>query len=315
VQYLNSHAGQITVPSDAMRAGKTTTVRGRALVLGSGGITGVAWEVGLLAGLAAQGLDLSGADLVIGTSAGSLAGAQLTSGIPLAELYQAQLAPDGVEVHAGMTRELVLRYALAFALPGTRRRARIRMGKISLASPDLPEDERRAVIGAWLPRHEWPSQRLLIIAVDTGSGEWTAFDSASGAGLIEAVSASCAVPGVWPPVQINGRRWMDGGMRSGTNADLAAECAQIVVLAPLWRGFGLMTGAARQCRRLARRGQRSVALVVPDQAAQAAIGPNLLDSARRALAAQAGYAQAATVASQIAAVWSGGERVSPVSPS
>ena len=314
MQYLNSHAGQITVPSDAVRAGKTA-VTGRALVLGSGGVTGVAWEVGLLAGLAAQGLDLSGADLVIGTSAGSLAGAQVTSGTGLAELYQAQIAPDGVEVHAGMTRELVLRYALAFALPGSRRRARIRMGKISLASPDLPESERSAVIGAWLPRHEWPSQRLLIVAVDTGSGEWAAFGSGSGVGLIEAVSASCAVPGVWPPVRMNGQRWMDGGMRSATNADLAAECARIVVLAPLWRGFGLMPGAARQCRRLARGGQRSVALVVPDEAAQAAIGPNLLDSARRAQAAQAGYAQAATVASQIAAVWSGGDRVSPAAPS
>jgi NTE family protein len=239
----------------------------------------------------------------------------VTSGTSLDELYQAQIAPDGVEVHAGMTRELVLRYALAFALPGSRRRARKRMGKISLASPDLPESERSAVIGAWLPRHEWPSQRLLIVAVDTASGECTTFGSASGVGLIEAVSASCAVPGVWPPVRINGRRWMDGGMRSATNADLAAECAQIVVLAPLWRGFGLMPGATRQCRRLARRGQRSVALVVPDEAAQAAIGPNLLDSARRAQAAQAGYAQAATVASQIAAVWSGGDRVSPVAPS
>lgn len=275
----------------------------------------MAWEVGLLAGLAAQGLDLASADLVIGTSAGALAGAQLTSGTGLAELYQAQIAPDGVEVHAGMSRELVFRYALAFAVPGTRRRARVRMGRLSLASPDLPESERSAVVGAWLPRHEWPSQRLLITAVDTSSGEWAAFGSASGVGLIEAVSASCAVPGVWPPVQINGRRWMDGGMRSATNADLAAECAQIVVLAPLWRGFGLMRGATRQCKRLARHGRRSVALVVPDPAAQAAIGPNLLDSARRPVAAQAGYAQAAAVASQIAAVWSGGDRVAPAAPS
>jgi NTE family protein len=303
------------VPSHDARTGATTIVTGRALVLGSGGITGAAWEVGLVAGLAAHGLDLLGADLVIGTSAGALAGAQLTSGIGLAELYQAQIAPDGVEVHAGMTRELVFRYALAFALPGTRRRARVRMGKLSRASPDLPESERRAVIGAWLPRHDWPPRRLLITAVDTGSGEYTAFASASGVGLIEAVSASCAVPGVWPPVEINGRWWMDGGMRSATNADLAAECARIVVLAPLWRGFGLMKSARRQCQRLASGGRRSVALVVPDEAAQAAIGPNLLDTGRRALAAQAGYAQAAAAAGQIAAVWSGGDRVSPAAPS
>ena len=293
------------MPSGPARAGKTTTVTGRALVLGSGGITGVAWEVGLLAGLAAQGLDLSGADLVIGTSAGALAGAQVTSGTSLAGLYQAQTTPDGVDVIAGMSRGLVFRYALAFGLPGTATRARIRMGRLALASPELPEAERSAVIGAWLPSHDWPARRLLITAVDVASGRFAAFDGASGATLIEAVSASCAVPGVWPPVRINGRQWMDGGMRSATNADLAAGCERIVVLAPIWQGFGLLKGAVRQCRRLARHGRRAVALVVPDEAARAAIGSNLLDSSRRAPAAQAGYAQAATAASQIAAVWSG----------
>jgi NTE family protein len=289
-------------------------VTGRALVLGSGGITGVAWEVGLLAGLAAAGLDLTGADLVVGTSAGALAGAQVTSGTGLAELYQAQLNPDGVDVIAGMSRKLILRYALAWGLPGTPTRARIRMGRLALASPDLPEAERSAVIGAWLPSHEWPASRLLITAVDVASGKFTAFGAASGATLIEAVSASCAVPGVWPPVWINGRQWMDGGMRSAANADMAAGYERIVVLAPIWQGFGLMKGAARQCKRLARGGRRAVALAVPDEQARAAIGPNLLDSSRRALAARAGYMQAAGAASQIAAVWSG-DRASQALPS
>jgi NTE family protein len=289
-------------------------VTGRALVLGSGGITGVAWEVGLLAGLAAAGLDLTGADLVVGTSAGALAGAQVTSGTGLAELYQAQLNPDGVDVIAGMSRKLILRYALAWGLPGTPTRARIRMGRLALASPDLPEAERSAVIGAWLPSHDWPASKLLITAVDVASGKFTAFGAASGATLIEAVSASCAVPGVWPPVWINGRQWMDGGMRSAANADLAAGYERIVVLAPIWQGFGLMKGAARQCKRLARGGRRAVALAVPDEQARAAIGPNLLDSSRRALAARAGYVQAAGAASQIAAVWSG-DRASQALPS
>jgi NTE family protein len=289
-------------------------VTGRALVLGSGGITGVAWEVGLLAGLAAGGLDLAGADLVVGTSAGALAGAMVTSGTGLAELYQAQINPDGVDVIAGMSRKLIMRYALAWGLPGTPTRARIRMGRLALASPDLPEAERSAVIGAWLPSHDWPASKLLITAVDVSSGKFTTFGAASGATLIEAVSASCAVPGVWPPVWINGRQWMDGGMRSAANADLAAGCERIVVLAPIWQGFGLMKGAVRQCRRLARRGRRAVALVVPDAQARAAIGPNLLDSSRRGLAARAGYVQAAGAASQIAAAWSG-DRASQALPS
>ena len=54
-----------------------------ALVLGGGGITGIAWEIGVLAGLAEAGVDLTGADLVVGTSAGSVVGAQITSGAPL----------------------------------------------------------------------------------------------------------------------------------------------------------------------------------------------------------------------------------------
>jgi NTE family protein len=278
-------------------------VPGGALVLGSGGITGVAWELGLLAGLAARGLDLAGADLVIGTSAGALAGAQVASGMGLAELYQAQITPDGVDITAGMSRGLIIRYALAFCLPGTPTRARIRMGRLALASPELAEAERREVIGGWLPSHEWPARKLLITAVDVASGKFAAFDASSGATLIEAVSASCAVPGVWPPVRINGRQWMDGGMRSATNADLAADYARIVVLAPIWQGLGLMKGALRQCRRLAR-GGRAVALAVPGEQARAAIGPNLLDTSRRAAAAQAGYAQAESAAAHIAAVWS-----------
>jgi len=227
----------------------------------------------------------------------------VTSGTGLAELYQAQITPDGVGVTAGMSRGLIIRYALAFCLPGTPTRARIRMGRLALASPKLPEAERREVIGAWLPSHEWPARKLLITAVDVASGKFAAFGASSGATLIEAVSASCAVPGVWPPVRINGRQWMDGGMRSATNADLAADYERIVVLAPIWQGFGLLKGTVRQCRRLAR-GGRAVALAVPDEQARAAIGPNLLDSSRRAAAAQAGYAQSESAAAHIAAVWS-----------
>ena len=167
---------------------------GRALVLGGGGITGAAWELGLIAGLAARGVDLTAADLVLGTSAGALAGAQVTSGVPLAELYQAQCAPSEVAVVAAMGRALMFRYGLAVFTPGSPARARKRLGRLARASPPLAEAERRAVIGAWLPGHGWPAQRLLITAVDADTGEGTTFDSSSGVGLIEAVSASCAVP-------------------------------------------------------------------------------------------------------------------------
>ena len=283
----------------------------RALVLGSGGITGAAWEVGVVAGLAARSLDLTAADLVVGTSAGSLAGAQLTSGIPLEELHAAQCAPSEVVVTATMGRALLLRYGLALFAPGTAARARLRLGRLTRASPPLAEAERTAVIGAWLPNHDWPAQRLLITAVDADTGECATFDSSSGVSLIEAVSASCAVPGVWPPVRINGRRWMDGGMRSAANADLAAGFDRVVVLAPLWRGMRVMPPPLRQCQQLAAGGS-SVVLVTPNAESVAAMGPNLLDSARRSAAAQAGYDQAEAALPDVAALWSGVPRPVPL---
>ena len=118
----------------------------RALVLGGGGITGAAWEVGLIAGLAARGVDLTAADLVLGTSAGALAGAQVTSGRPLAELYQDQCAPSEVVVTATMGRALMFRYGLAVFTPGSAARARKRLGRLARASPPLTEAQRAAVI-------------------------------------------------------------------------------------------------------------------------------------------------------------------------
>ena len=278
------------------------TAGSRALVLGSGGLTGIAWELGLLTGLAGRGIDLTGADLVVGTSAGSVVGAQITSGAPLSELYQAQLAPPNGETGASMSRRLQLRYVSAVLLSRNAARARVRLGRISLASPALAEEVRREVIAARLPVHDWPAQRLLITAVDADTGQPTAFGAAGGVGLIDAVAASCAVPGVWPPVSIDGRRWMDGGMRSSANADLAAGYERIVVLAPIAQRFRALPSAARQSRALTAAGH-TVTLVTPDQQALAAIGRNLLSPIQAAPAARAGHTQAATAAAAVAKAW------------
>jgi len=259
---------------------------GKALVLGGGGITGIGWELGMLAGLAQQGMDLSDADLVVGTSAGSIVGTQLTSGVSVGELYADQLAPPEPGKAARMGPRTLLTFAWVLA-----RSART-----------VPAAERRAVIEARLPTRDWPAQRLLITAVDAESGEFAAFDAASGVALADAVGASCAVPGVWPPVSINGRLWMDGGMRSPANVDLAAGCERIVVIAPLVRGFRAMPSVGRQAAELRAAGSQ-VVVVSPDQAALAAIGRNVLDPAHRAPAARAGHAQAASVAADVAAVW------------
>jgi NTE family protein len=276
-------------------------MRQRALVLGGGGVTGVAWEIGLLAGLAELGVDLTGADLVVGTSAGSVVGADVTSGKSLAELYEAQLAPPTGELPARLGPGVIAKLGWAMFRSYEPVTARARIGKMALAAKTVSEAERRAVISGRLPVHEWPDTRLLITAVDAESGKFTAFDAASGVSLVDAVGASCAVPGVWPPVTIGDRRYVDGGMRSPANVDLATGYERVVVIAPLTRGFGHMQSVARQVGRLGQAAQTAV--VKPDQAALKAIGRNVLDPARRPPAARAGHAQAAAEAERVAAVW------------
>jgi NTE family protein len=155
-----------------------------------------------------------------------------------------------------------------------------------------------------MPSFEWPLGDLKITAVETSSGEFTVFDANSGVRLIDAVGASCAVPGIWPPVTINGKRYMDGGMRSATNADLAAGFQRVVVIAPLHQGFGPIASVASQVRQLEAHGSQ-VVVIKPDSVALKAIGKNVLDPANRPAAAAAGYAQAAAEVQAVAAVWNG----------
>jgi NTE family protein len=278
-----------------------------ALVLGGGGITGIAWEIGILAGLAEAGVDLGSADLVIGTSAGSVVGAQLRSGVDLEGLYLRQLEPVGAgEPVSRLGRGTLARYGLAMLLARRDDAAfRRRVGALARTAADSgrtpTEAERRAAISSRLPSPEWSDRPLLITAVDAESGEFTTFTRDSGVELVAAVGASCAVPGVYPPVTIDGHRYMDGGMRSPANADLATDCDRIVVIAPLPRGVGPMTSVDAQVTGLVSR----VAVVSPDQASLTAIGKNVLDPAAREPSARAGRAQAAAVAARVAEVWRG----------
>lgn len=252
---------------------------GRALVLGGGGITGIAWEVGLLAGLAAEGIDLSAADLVVGTSAGSLVGAHVAwvaSGESFEGLYAAQLANFGVETAA-------------------------EMGQLALGARTVPPEQRLAVIADRLPSADWPERALRITAVDADSGEFLAFDRCSGVTLVEAVTASCAVPGVYPPIPIGPRRYVDGGVRSATNADLADGHERIVILAPVTSGYGPLIPVKTFVEQL--RPRARVVSISPDAGAAAAIGPNVLNPARRAQSATAGRVQGRAAAGAVRAVW------------
>ena len=278
-----------------MAADITGTGTARALVLGGGGVAGIAWMTGLLAGLADAGQDVTGADLVIGTSAGATVAAQLGSGLPLADLVARQVDP------ARQARELMaevdwVKYAARLqpylAGASTPAEELRRWGEFALNFQTVPEAERRAVIESRLPSHDWPATPTRLTAVDCVSGELTVFDAGSGVSLVDAVTASCAVPGVWPPATIGGRRYMDGGVRSADNADLAAGAARITVISPLGSDSPLPSPLPLRdvVARLAA-GGAAVTVISPDAASVAAIGTNALDPATRVPAATAGRAQ------------------------
>jgi NTE family protein len=199
---------------------------------------------------------------------------------------------------------VLLRWAFASLSTRDEAKARARIGHMALrARTAVSAQERLAVIATRLPSHEWPRHaRLLVTAVEAEHGSFRVFDADSGVPLVDAVAASCAVPMVWPPVPVEGRPHVDGGVRSVANADLAAGADRVVVLAPI-------TQAARRSGRIDRQlaglgpGVRTV-VVTPDAGARKAYGRNALDPARRADAARAGRAQAPSVLDAVRAVWS-----------
>ena len=275
----------------------------RGLVLGGGGITGIAWETGLLLGLQDLGVDVTTADAVVGTSAGSVVGAQITTGSTLEDLFTYQvstprpapLATIGPRVVAGFA------WSLARSRGDVERFGRL-VGQWSArraAAGKLPTLEARfEAIRERLPIQEWADDgRLQVTAVDVATGVLRVFDGSDGVSLVEAVTASCAVPGVYPPVPIDGRSFIDGGARSGSNADLLADCDRVLAFTPVDRGIGPMRTAGQLL------GPVPHLVVSPDADSVVAIGKNVLDPARRAASARAGRVQATVVAPLAREIW------------
>jgi NTE family protein len=296
-----------------------------ALVLGGGGAAGNAWQIGVIAGLAEAGLDMTEtADLVIGTSAGSTAAAQVRSGIPPAELLASVLSPPMQPVGQNRERPPSLPMTTVFermraigAAATSAADLQRAMGAFGLESDSTLEagaEQRRALVAARLPSREWPDRPMIVVAVDAHTGELAAFDRDSGVDLVDAVTASTAAPGLVPTVAIKGARYIDGGMRSLDNADLASGYAHVVVLSPLSGRSGPLpegqfeglrrfpgTELASQVEALRKQGSH-VEVITPDADSRTAMGINNMDPANRIPAARAGFAQGKQEAARVTLV-------------
>jgi NTE family protein len=277
-----------------------------ALVLAGGGVAGIAWELGVLRGIqeADPGLAarIIAADLVVGTSAGSAVAAQITSGAELAGLYDAQLSSASREIEVDVDlADLLARFAEASSGAGSADEMRRRVGALALATPTVPEGARRAAVAARLPGPDWPDRAVLLPAVDAETGELTIFTRDSGVALVDAVAASCAVPGVWPPVTIGARRYIDGGVRSVTNADLAAGCDRVLVITPALPDAPAPWGSLADEIELLRPAE--VQVIYADAGSLAAFGTNPLSPATRGPSARAGRLTGLARAAGIAPFW------------
>ncbi|MDT5013432.1 MAG: hypothetical protein QOH57_5049 [Mycobacterium sp.] len=276
-----------------------------ALVLAGGGVAGVAWETGFLLGVQDQApaaaRRLLDAELLLGTSAGSTVAAQVSSGAGLADLYERQLAPNSHEIEPGIEiDDLMALFERAVAGSGQSSAERLRaVGQQAVATETVTEDVRRAVIAARLPSQAWPDRRLVVTAIDVETGERVLLDRESGAALVDAVAASCAVPGVWPPVTIGARRFMDGGVGSTANVDAVTDVDAVVLLAPSQEPGAALFGRSL-ADELADFAGPSLA-VFADDASIAAFGPNVLSPASRAPSATAGREQGRRQAAEVAA--------------
>ena len=280
----------------------------RALVLAGGGIAGIAWETGVLRGIAdgspAAARLLLDSDVLLGTSAGSAVAAQIGSRTALEELFERQVAESSAEIDPGVDVDDIIELFLTAlgepydaTLDKTRQQMR-RIGAVALATETVPEPVRRQVIAQRLPAHDWPDRVLRLTAIDVATGELVVFDRESGVELVDAVAASCAVPGAWPPVTIAGRRYMDGGVGSPVNLPVAGDCDVAVVLVPSGADAPPPFGDGPAAELAAFAG--TTFAVFADDDSLAAFGPNPLDPRCRIPAAVAGREQGRREAKAVA---------------
>ena len=289
----------------------------RALVLGGGGPVGIGWESGLLGGLIEAGVDLSQADFIVGTSAGSFVGANLAMGrspARLAETYIAEQSAPAAGQSASQPPDLsFLIGKLQESRSGARpaKEVRAELGAWALQAKTISEEQFIASFGGWLsqlPTDAWPQQPYACTAVDAVDGSFVVWNKESGVGLARAVASSCSVPGIFPPITIHGRRYVDGGIRTPTNADVANGYDLVLVVAVSVQITDPVIAAAfrmpleNEIKTLHESGAR-VELITPDEASLDAFGINLMDRSRRSGAAKAGLNQGRADAARLRSIW------------
>jgi NTE family protein len=211
--------------------------------------------------------------IIIGTSAGAVVGAQVASGIAMAELYERQFHGVPHEDAVGLKLSGALRLAGASLFARSPEDGARRIGALALAAQ--AEAGLLTRIATRLPVHEWSARDLRVVAVDTESGESRVFTRADGVPLVDAVAASCAVPISTAPITIEGRRYMDGGMRSTLNLDLAPGDGPVIALAPSTASIGPWARISKQ--RAALGADRAIEILQPDATSKRIRGTDVMN--------------------------------------
>ena len=292
----------------------------RALVLGGGGPVGIGWEAGLLVGLTRSGVEVARADAVVGTSAGSVVGFTLASGGDLSQATtlvgaarEMQSEDSGATEAADDLEQLIATLAEAASNPGGAEAVRAKLGRVALEASTISEDLWLAMFGTFAGA-KWPDS-FACTAVATDDGSFQVWDRNSGVDVQLAVASSCAVPGIFPPVTINGRRWMDGGVRDILNADAAAGHDAVLAISctllEIPEEFAMpaldsvMAATRSQLDRLRSDGSKVETIVPAEEMLEiSGWGLNLMDFTRASSAYQAGVRQGEAEAERLGGFWS-----------
>jgi len=247
----------------------------RALILAGGGYVASSWEIGVITGMADEGLDLRDANLFVGTSAGARVAIDLTSGRSLKEIYKQRIAPGG----PSLERSSQVDWArIRAGVDGARQSGGSpteilqRYGQLALEVGAGIASDRREAVASQLSSQVWPEQRMLIPVVNAETGQRCTFDRECGIDLVDAVIATTSSFGS-PPVFFKDHHYIDGGYYSSDNADLAIGYERVLILAlrsppqamrvvPVEAGVEALRAAGAQ-----------VDVIHPDEETMAALAP------------------------------------------